>query len=143
MTGQVCLTQGNKFFGSNWGMPIVESKIALIALVASAPHPAQMTIVILRVISGAPDPTICTPIVSAKVAFLLQDGGGRLPVIKKKIAIIIPTTNAIQAIWVAAPAIPVKPSTAAIIAMIRNVTAQLIMCFLLIFQESFNQSVSY
>ena len=45
----------------------------------------------------------------------------------------MPTTKAIQAIWVAAPAIPVKPSTPAIIAMIRNVTAQLIMCFLLIF----------
>jgi hypothetical protein len=63
---------------------------------------------------------------------MLQDGGDPLPVKKKKMAIITPTTNAIQAIWVAVPAIPVKPRTPAIIAMMRNVTAQLIMCFLLI-----------
>ena len=62
---------------------------------------------------------------------LLQDGGDPLPVKKKKMAIIMPTINAIQAIWVAVPAIPEKPRTPAIIAMMRNVTAQLIMCFLL------------
>jgi len=41
------------------------------------------------------------------------------------IAMMIPTTNAIQAIWVAVPAIPLNPKTPAINAIIKNVRAQL------------------
>jgi len=65
--------------------------------------------------------------------YLLQDGGDPLPVKKKKMAIMMPTTKAIQAIWVAVPAMPEKPRTPAIIAIMRNVTAQLIMFLLLVF----------
>jgi hypothetical protein len=42
------------------------------------------------------------------------------------------TTNRIYAIFVASPAIPPNPRRAAIIAMIKNVTAQLSMSFLLL-----------
>jgi CBS domain containing-hemolysin-like protein len=48
-------------------------------------------------------------------------------------AIMMPTTKAIQAIWVAVPAMPEKPRTPAIIAIMRNITAQLIMFLLLVF----------
>jgi len=40
-----------------------------------------------------------------------------------------PTTNRIQAILLAVPATPLKPKTPAIIAIIRNVNAQLIMVY--------------
>ena len=42
----------------------------------------------------------------------------------------IPTTNAIHAICVAVPAIPLNPKTAAIIAIIKNVRAQLNIIYL-------------
>jgi hypothetical protein len=44
---------------------------------------------------------------------------------KKTTASTKPTTNSIQAIFVAAPAIPVKPNTAAMSPMIRKIIAQL------------------
>jgi hypothetical protein len=48
---------------------------------------------------------------------------GRRPITAKTIANIIPTTNKIQAMFVAAPAIPVKPNTAANKPMIKNAKA--------------------
>jgi hypothetical protein len=47
-----------------------------------------------------------------------------LPNNAKTTAKINPTTNSIQAIFVATPAIPVKPKTAATSATIKKVTAQ-------------------
>jgi hypothetical protein len=57
----------------------------------------------------------------------IQMGGGRRPVMKKTKARISPTTNKIQAILTAVPAMPEKPRTPAIIATIKKVTAQPIM----------------
>lgn len=53
--------------------------------------------------------------------------GGRRPAIKNISARTKPTTNRIQAIFTAVPAIPENPNSAAMIAIIKNVTAQLIM----------------
>jgi hypothetical protein len=51
--------------------------------------------------------------------------GPRRPATAKTIARMIPTTNKIQAMFVAVPAIPVKPNTAAIRPITKNVSAQL------------------
>jgi hypothetical protein len=50
---------------------------------------------------------------------------GLRPTRKKTTAIINPTTNKIHAMFAAVPAIPVKPKTPAINAIIRNVIAHL------------------
>ncbi len=50
---------------------------------------------------------------------------GLRPVIIKIMAKTMPTTNNIQAILLAVPAIPLSPSTPATIAIIKNMTAQL------------------
>ena len=49
--------------------------------------------------------------------------GGRRPEKKKMMAKITPTTASIQAMFTAVPAMPEKPNTAAISAMMKNVTA--------------------
>jgi hypothetical protein len=53
---------------------------------------------------------------------------GRRPITPKTTAKIMPMMAQIQARFTAVPAIPLKPRTAAIIAMTKNVTAQEIMC---------------
>lgn len=65
------------------------------------------------------------------VIILVRYRGGRRPVMKKITAKIRPTTNKIQAIFTAVPAIPENPKTPAISAIIKNVTAQPIICVLL------------
>jgi hypothetical protein len=49
--------------------------------------------------------------------------GGLRAIRRKSKAKINPTTNSIQAIWLAVPAIPLKPNTPAIIAITRNMRA--------------------
>ena len=55
--------------------------------------------------------------------------GGRRPVMKKIRATINPITKRIQAMLVAAPATPDKPSAPAMIATIKNINAQESMVF--------------
>jgi hypothetical protein len=57
----------------------------------------------------------------------------------KTTAKINPTTNRIHAILAAVPAIPVKPRTPAMSAIIRNVTAQLIIINLLYYVYKVNE----
>jgi len=63
--------------------------------------------------------------ISAPWSYAGYTGGRpRRPITENTTNITMPTTNKIQAILVAVPAIPVKPNMAATIAMTRNVTAQ-------------------
>jgi hypothetical protein len=57
----------------------------------------------------------------------------------KTTAKISPTTNRIHAILAAVPAIPVKPRTPAMSAIIRNVTAQFIIINLLYYVSKVNE----
>ena len=61
------------------------------------------------------------------IALYLAYTGGRRPATANTMASMIPITASIQAMLTAVPAMPLKPSTAAINAMIKNVTAQEIM----------------